>query len=77
MTKEVQMSRLVSFCVAAALLVCAAGAGVVQADHRAATLAVIRRETNSWGWAAFTFFYMTVLAYAGAFAAYRFGMMLS
>ena len=35
------MSRLVSFCVAAALLVCAAGAAVVQADHRAATLAVI------------------------------------
>ena len=35
------MSRLVSFCSAAALLVCAAGAAVVQADHRAVTLAVI------------------------------------
>lgn len=43
----------------------------------ASTLMVIRRETNSWGWAAFTFFYMTILAYAGAFAAYRIGIMLS
>lgn len=41
------------------------------------TLMVIQRETNSWGWAAFTFFYMTTLAYAGAFAAYRAGLMLS
>jgi ferrous iron transport protein B len=40
----------------------------------ASTLMVIKRETNSWGWAAFTFFYMTLLAYAGAFAAYRVGM---
>ena len=31
----------------------------------AATLAVIRRETNSWRWPAFTFAYMTVLAYCG------------
>ena len=29
----------------------------------AATLAVIRRETNSWRWPLFTFSYMTVLAY--------------
>jgi ferrous iron transport protein B len=35
------------------------------------TLIVIRRETNSWGWPLFTFTYMTVLAYLGAFAAYR------
>ena len=35
------MSRLVSFCSAAALLVCAAGVAGVQAGHRAATLAVI------------------------------------
>jgi ferrous iron transport protein B len=41
------------------------------------TLMVIKRETNSWGWPAFTFAYMTILAYAGAFAAYRFGMLLS
>ncbi len=43
----------------------------------ASTLMVIKRETNSWGWAAFTFFYMTTLAYAGAFAAYRIGMLWS
>ncbi len=41
------------------------------------TLMVIQRETNSWKWAAFTFFYMTTLAYAGAFVAYRVGLMLS
>ncbi len=35
------------------------------------TLMVIRRETNSWGWPLFTFTYMTVLAYIGAFLAYR------
>jgi ferrous iron transport protein B len=32
----------------------------------ASTLAVIKRETNSWAWPAFTFVYMTVLAYFGA-----------
>jgi ferrous iron transport protein B len=32
----------------------------------ASTLMVIRRETNHWGWAAFTFGYMTALAYLGA-----------
>ena len=31
----------------------------------ASTLVVIRRETNSWRWPAFTFVYMTVLAYVG------------
>jgi ferrous iron transport protein B len=41
----------------------------------ASTLMVIRRETNSEGWAAFTFLYMTALAYAGAWAAYRIGML--
>jgi len=43
----------------------------------ASTLMVIKRETNSWGWAAFTFFYMTTLAYIGAFAAYRIGLLWS
>jgi ferrous iron transport protein B len=37
------------------------------------TLAVIRRETNSWRWPAFTFAYMTVLAYFGALATYQIG----
>ncbi|MBX9678002.1 MAG: ferrous iron transport protein B [Gemmataceae bacterium] len=37
------------------------------------TLAVIRRETASWTWPAFTFAYMTVLAYVGALATYQIG----
>lgn len=37
----------------------------------AATLAVIRRETNSWRWPVFTFTYMTLLAYIGAFITYQ------
>jgi len=40
----------------------------------AATLAVIRRETNSWRWPAFTFGYMTTLAYVGALLTYQLGM---
>jgi ferrous iron transport protein B len=43
----------------------------------AATLAVIRRETNSWRWPAFTFAYMTTLAYCAALATYHLGMFLS
>ena len=42
----------------------------------AATLAVIRRETNSWRWPAFTFVYMTVLAYVGALVTYQIGIRL-
>jgi ferrous iron transport protein B len=37
------------------------------------TLAVMRRETHSWRWPAFTFAYMTVLAYLGALAVYQVG----
>jgi ferrous iron transport protein B len=37
------------------------------------TLAVIRRETNSWGWPAFCFAYMTALAYLGALITYQVG----
>jgi ferrous iron transport protein B len=43
----------------------------------AATLAVIKRETNSWRWPLFTFAYMTTLAYLGALATYQIGMLLS
>jgi len=43
----------------------------------AATLAVIKRETNSWRWPAFTFAYMTTLAYLGALVTYQFGMWVS
>lgn len=39
----------------------------------ASTLAVIKRETNSWIWPVFTFVYMTVLAYVGAWLVYQVG----
>jgi ferrous iron transport protein B len=39
----------------------------------ASTLAVTRRETNSWRWPAFTFVYMTALAYVGAFVVFQVG----
>jgi ferrous iron transport protein B len=42
----------------------------------AATLAVIRRETNSWRWPVFTFAYMTGLAYLGALLTYQIGIRL-
>jgi len=42
----------------------------------AATLAVIQRESGTWRWPLLTLVYMTVLAYLGAFAAYRIGMLL-
>ncbi len=35
------------------------------------TLAVVRRESGSWRWAAFLFAYMTVLAWVGAFVTFR------
>jgi ferrous iron transport protein B len=42
----------------------------------AATLVIIKRETNSWRWPIFTFVYMTTLAYIGAFATYQIGTWL-
>lgn len=41
-----------------------------------AALAVIRRETNSWKWPAFSFVYATVLAWVIAFAVYQGGTLL-
>lgn len=38
----------------------------------AATLAVIRRETNTWRWPIFAWAYMTALGYIGALLAYQF-----
>jgi ferrous iron transport protein B len=38
-----------------------------------ATLATVRRETNSWGWPVFMFTYMTVLAYIGAVLVHQMG----
>lgn len=40
------------------------------------TLVVMRRETNSWRWPVFSFVYMTVLAWCGAFVTYQIGMLL-
>lgn len=36
-----------------------------------ATLMTIRRETNSWRWPVFSFAYMTILAYFGAWVTYQ------
>jgi ferrous iron transport protein B len=41
-----------------------------------ATLATIRRETDSWRWPSFVFVYMTALAVAGAYFVYQGGMAL-
>ncbi|HEY4311475.1 MAG TPA: ferrous iron transport protein B [Pirellulales bacterium] len=43
----------------------------------AATLVVIKRETNSWWWPTFTFGYMTALAYVAALVTYQVGMAIS
>lgn len=40
------------------------------------TLAVVRRETNSWSWPIFMFVYMTVLAYVAALITYQGGKAL-
>ncbi len=40
------------------------------------TVAVVRRETNSWAWALFMVGYMTVLAYIAAFLTYQGGKLL-
>jgi ferrous iron transport protein B len=42
----------------------------------AATLSIIARETNSWRWPAFTFIYMTGLAYVGSLLVYQIGSRL-
>jgi ferrous iron transport protein B len=38
------------------------------------TVAVVRRETNSWRWPIFQIAYMTALAWVGTFAVYRVGL---
>ena len=37
-----------------------------------ATLATVKRETNSWKWAVFMFVYMTALAYLAAVGLHQF-----
>jgi len=39
----------------------------------AATLAVIRRETNTWRWPVFAWVYMTAIGYVGALLAFQLG----
>ena len=39
----------------------------------AATIAVIRRETNSWRWPVFAWTYMTTIGYTGALLVYQIG----
>jgi ferrous iron transport protein B len=46
------------------------------APQCASTLAVIRRETGSWGWMAITFAYMFVLAYAASLVTYNIAVAL-
>ncbi len=40
------------------------------------TVAIVRRETNSWSWALFMVGYMTALAYGAAFVVYQGGRLL-
>jgi ferrous iron transport protein B len=40
------------------------------------TVAVVRRETNSWRWPLFQLAYMSLLAYGVAFAIYQGGLLL-
>ena len=41
----------------------------------ASTLVIMRRETNSWRWPAFSFVSMTTMAYVGALITYQVGML--
>jgi ferrous iron transport protein B len=40
------------------------------------TLAIMKRETNSWRWPLFQLGYMTALAYGATFLVYRMGLVL-
>jgi ferrous iron transport protein B len=42
----------------------------------ASTLAVIRRESGHWGWAAFTFSYMTILAWVAGMLTFHLARLL-
>lgn len=67
----VALSQSWSLATALALL-----AWYIFAPQCLATLAAVRRETNSWRWAAFMFVYLMVLAYAAAFITYRVALAL-
>ena len=40
------------------------------------TVAIVRRETNSWRWPLFQIAYMNALAWVGAFVVYQGGRLL-
>ena len=40
------------------------------------TIAVVRRETNGWGWPLFQLGYMTALAYTGSLIVYQVGRLM-
>jgi ferrous iron transport protein B len=48
----------------------------VLAPQCLSTLAVIRRETNSWRWTIFSLVYLTLLAYVGSFVTYQLALIL-
>lgn len=41
-----------------------------------ATLAAIKRETNSWGWMSFSIFYLLIVAWVVSFIIYRVGLLI-
>jgi len=59
-----EYSPLVGFCIMLFALISA---------PCVATLAICRRETNSWGWALFQFFGLTAIAYLVTFVVYQVG----
>ena len=42
----------------------------------AATLAIMKRETNTWKWPLFSWVYMSILGYMGAMAIYYAGNLI-
>lgn len=64
---QANYTPLTGFCI---MLFCLISAPCV------ATLAVCRRETNSWGWALFQFFGLTSLAYIVTFIVYQVGNLM-
>jgi len=65
---QAEYSPLVGFCIMLFTLISA---------PCIATLAICRRETNSWGWALFQFFGLTALAYVVTFIVYQLGSLLT
>lgn len=65
---QARYSPLVGFCIMLFTLISA---------PCIATLAICRRETNSWGWALFQFFGLTCLAYVVTFIVYQVGSFIT